>query len=242
MSMHASWHPDYLRPPSIPAATPLAAPAMEAYLESIARREPPVFRRCREETLRLPLGRMQITPEQGQLLAVLLQISGARSALELGTFTGYASLWMAWALQDREGQLVSCERSEQWAAQARTWWAEANLEQHISLAVRPCMDLLDELLARGNAGTWDFAFVDADRRHYPQYYERLLELLRPGAMMVFNSVLWHGRVADPALEDADTAALRALNARIHDDERISFSLLPVGDGMSLIYKRRESLH
>jgi caffeoyl-CoA O-methyltransferase len=207
-----------------------------AYLLDVSLREPDVLRRLRQETEPLEEASMQIGPEQGQLMALLLELIDARSVLEIGTFTGYSALVMALALPE-DGRVVACDVSEEWTAVARRYWAEAGVAHKIDLRLAPAVETLEALLAEGRAGTFDFAFVDADKESYAIYYEKALELLRTGGLIAIDNVLWGGRVADPVDADPDTEAIRALNARLKDDARVSLSLLPVGDGLTLARKR-----
>lgn len=210
--------------------------AVYDYLLEVSLREPPVLARLREETAGLPRAIMQISPEQGQFMALLAELLGARRVLEVGTFTGYSALVVALALPT-DGRVITCDVNEETAAIARRYWAEAGVADKIELRLGPAVDTLDALLADGGAGTFDLAFVDADKTNYDAYYERGLALLRPGGLMLVDNVLWGGAVADPQHEDEDTDAIRALNAKIHGDERVSLSLLPVSDGLTLARKR-----
>lgn len=179
---------------------------------------------------------MQLAPEQGQFLALLVELTGARRALEVGSFTGYSGLCLALALP-ADGRLVACDISEDFTAIARRYWTEAGVAEKIDLRLAPALESLDALLDGGAAGSFDFMFVDADKENYPNYYERGLGLLRPGGLMAIDNVLWGGAVADPARQDADTEAIRALNAKLRDDERVTLSLVPIGDGLTLARKR-----
>jgi len=206
------------------------------YLLGVSLREPPLLARLREETAALPRSAMQISPEQGQFMALLAELVGARRVLEVGTFTGYSALVVALALP-ADGRIIACDVDEEMTAIARRYWAEAGVADKIDLRLGPAVDTLDALLADGGAGTFDFAFVDADKENYEAYYERSLALLRQGGLIVIDNVLWSGAVADPNQKDADTSAIRALNAKLHGDERVSLSLLPVSDGITLARKR-----
>ncbi len=210
--------------------------ALYDYLLSVSLREPPLLSRLREETAALPRSGMQISPEQGQFMALLAELVGARRVLEVGTFTGYSALVVALALP-ADGRIITCDVDEEMTAIARRYWAEAGVTDKIDLRLGPALDTLDALIADGGAGTFDFAFVDADKENYEAYYERSLALLRQGGLMVIDNVLWSGAVADPKQQDADTSAIRALNAKLHGDERVSLSLLPVSDGITLARKR-----
>ncbi len=206
------------------------------YLLQVSLREPSLWRQLREETAALPMARMQIAPEQGQFMALLTRLLGVRQALEVGVFTGYSSLCVAAALPE-DGRLVACDTSEEWTAIARRYWRAARVEQKIDLRLAPALQTLDELLARGRAGAFDLVFIDADKANYDAYYERSLALLRAGGVVLIDNVLWSGQVADPAVQDPDTIAIRALNAKIHDDGRVELSMLPVADGLTLARKR-----
>jgi caffeoyl-CoA O-methyltransferase len=210
--------------------------ALYDYLLSVSLREPPLLSRLREETAALPHAVMQISPEQGQFMALLAELVGARRVLEVGTFTGYSALVVALALP-ADGRIITCDVDEEMTAIARRYWAEGGVAEKIDLRLGPAVDTLDALLSDGGADTFDFAFVDADKENYDAYYERALALLRQGGLMVIDNVLWSGAVADPNQKDADTNAIRALNAKLHGDQRVSLSLLPVSDGITLARKR-----
>ena len=190
----------------------------------------------REETSKLTQRSMQISPEQGQFMALLARLTGARRCLEVGVFTGYSSLVTALALPD-DGSIVACDVSEEWTAVARRYWREAGVVHKIELRLAPASETLDNLLAQGQAGTFDFAFIDADKTSYLAYYERTLALLRTGGLALVDNTLWSGRVADPEVADADTVALRHFNEVLHRDERVDLSLLPMGDGLTVVRKR-----
>ena len=206
------------------------------YLLAASLREDSLLRRLREETAALPDGGMQISPDQGQFMALLVRLIGARRILEVGTFTGYSALVMALAMP-ADGRLIACDISEDWTAIARRYWAEAGVGARIELRLAPALASLDRLLADGGGGSFDLAFIDADKESYEAYYERALQLLRPGGLILVDNTLWNGSVADPARSDPDTVAIRAFNAARVTDERIDLSLLPVGDGLTLARKR-----
>lgn len=206
------------------------------YLIDVSLREPPVLRELREETAGLSQRSMQIAPEQGQFMALLVRLMGARHCLEVGVFTGYSSLAVALALPP-EGRIVACDVSEEWTAIARRYWERAGVADRIRLELAPALQTLDGLIAGGEAGQYDLAFIDADKTHYLEYYERVLRLLHPGGLVVVDNTLWSGRVADPAVIDADTVALRRFNEALHRDERVDLSLVPIGDGLTLARKR-----
>ena len=210
--------------------------ALLGYIRSVAAPEPEYLSRLREETARDPLARMQITVEQGLFMGMLVRLMGARRALEVGVFTGYSSISVARALPD-DGELIACDVSEKWTSVARRYWKEAGVEHKIQLHLRPAVETLDSLLAAGQAGTFDFAFIDADKVNYGAYYERALQLLRPGGLIGVDNVLWHGRVIDPKLHDEDTVAIRAFNAAMREDSRVDQMMLPIGDGLTLARKK-----
>lgn len=206
------------------------------YLIEHSVREPEVLARLRAATASLPMAQMQIGPEQGQLMALLARLVGAKRCIEIGVFTGYSSLAVALALP-QDGRILACDVSEEWTAIARRFWREAGVEHKIELKLQPAVHTLEQLLAAGEAGRYDFAFIDADKPSYDAYYELLLQLLRPGGLIALDNTLWSGHVADPDDRDPNTAALRALNDKLHRDERVDLSLLPVGDGLTLARKR-----
>jgi predicted O-methyltransferase YrrM len=203
-----------------------------AYLQEVSLREPDALRRLREETARLPMAGMQISPEQGQFMALLVRLIGARRCLEVGTFTGYSALAVALALP-ADGRVVCCDVSEEYTAVARRAWASAGVVGKIDLHLAPARVTLDKLRAEGRHGSFDFAFIDADKENYDHYYEAALELVRIGGVIAIDNVLWSGAVIDPKKQDADTKALRALNRKLRDDQRVDISMLPLGDGLTL---------
>lgn len=210
--------------------------ALYGYLLKTTLREPELLRRLRQETAALPSGGMQISPEQGQLMSLLVELIGARRCLEVGVFTGYSSTVVALALPP-DGKLVACDVSEEWTQIARRYWREAGVEAKVELHVAPARETLDALLAQGQAGSFDFAFIDADKTGYDAYYERCLSLLRAGGLLAVDNTLWSGAVADDSDQRDATLAIRALNAKIAADARVSASLVPVGDGLYLARKR-----
>lgn len=209
------------------------------YITRVSLREPPLLKRLREETASNPLANMQIAPEQGQFMALLIPLMGARKALEIGVFTGYSSLCVAMALPP-DGKLVACDVSDEWTQIARRYWKEAGVEHKIELHLAPARDTLDRLLRNGEAGTFDFAFIDADKTGYDDYYERTLQLLRPGGLIMFDNMLRNGDVADPTVLTDSTVAIRVLNEKLLHDERITLSLLPVADGITFALKRSDA--
>ena len=210
--------------------------SLHHYLLSVSLREPPIFARLREETAQHPLANMQIAPEQGQFMALLVQLMGVKKCLELGVFTGYSALSVALALPP-DGKLIACDVNEEWTSMARRYWQEAGVAHKIALRIAPALETLDKLLANGEAGSFDFVFIDADKENYANYYERSLALVRHGGLIVIDNVLWSGRVADPNEQDMDTVAIRRFNTKLHFDEQIILSMLPLADGLTLAYKR-----
>lgn len=206
------------------------------YLIDHSVREHEVLARLRAVTAGMPLAQMQIGPEQGQFMALLARLIGAKRCIEIGVFTGYSSLAVALALPE-DGRILACDVSEEWTAVARRFWREAGVEQKIALKLQPATRTLEALLAAGESGRYDFAFIDADKPSYDAYYELLLKLLRPGGLIAIDNTLWSGQVADPDDRDPNAVALRALNDKLHRDERVDLSLLPVGDGLTLARKR-----
>jgi predicted O-methyltransferase YrrM len=209
---------------------------LEAYVRRVSLREPDILRRLREETATMEYAIMQISPEQGQFMALLAEAIGARRYLEIGVFTGYSTLAVALALPP-DGRVVACDRNAAWTAVALRYWREAGVAERIDLRLDDAVKTLDGLIAEGADGRFDFAFIDADKENYDTYYERTLKLLRRGGLMAIDNVLWFGKVADPKVDDGETAALRKLNAKLHEDQRVSLSLLPIGDGITLARKR-----
>lgn len=206
------------------------------YVTDVGGREPQIGRRLREATQAMPMAGMQIAPDQGNALALLVELIGARRAVEVGTFTGYSALRTALALPP-DGELVCCDVSEDWTSVGRPYWEEAGVTGRIELRIAPAVETLDGLIAQGWTGTVDFMFIDADKPNYDAYYERALVLLRPGGLVAVDNVLWNGGVTDDSDQSADTRAIRALNAKIHGDQRVTMALLPIGDGLTLARKR-----
>lgn len=207
------------------------------YLISNSLRETPIQARLREETAALggPAG-MQVSPEQGQLLAFLASLIGAKRIVEVGTFTGYSSLAVALALP-ADGRITCCDVSEEWTAIAQRYWDQAGVAGKIELRLAPALETLDALVSEEGVDKVDMAFIDADKENYDGYYEACLTLVRPGGLIAIDNVLWGGAVADPANKSADTEAIRALNAKLKEDRRVDLSLLPIGDGLTLCRKR-----
>jgi predicted O-methyltransferase YrrM len=211
--------------------------ALAEYIRASSLREPEILERLRQETAALPRGSMQITPEQGQLFSLLIQMLNAKDTLEIGVFTGYSSIAVALALPS-DGRLVACDISDEFTQIARRYWKEAGVTNKIELRLAPAIQTLDTLIAEGGAGTFDFVFIDADKQNYDAYYERSLLLLRSGGVLAIDNVLWKGQVANPEISDPDTSAIRELNAKVAADKRVIASMLPVGDGLTLALKRR----
>ena len=206
------------------------------YVLNISVDEPQLLAELRAETAALPMARMQISPEQGQFMQWLLRLMGAKRGIEVGVFTGYSSL-SAMLAMPQDAYLLACDVSTEWTVIAQRYWAKAGVAERIDLQLAPAIDTLDSALASGEAGCFDYAFIDADKGGYMAYYECCLQLLRPGGVVMVDNVLWNGRVADPNESDDDTLAIRAFNERLRDDQRIDLSLVPIGDGLSLCRKR-----
>lgn len=206
------------------------------YLLSATLRETDLLAQLRHETAAHAQARMQISPEQGQFMALLVQLIGAKKTLEIGVFTGYSALVVAQALPE-DGRVVACDVSEEYTAIARSYWQKANVVHKIDLQIAPALDTLDRLIAK-ETGTFDFAFIDADKSNYDNYYERAFQLIRPGGLIAVDNTLWYGRVADPDVQDNRTKRIRALNEKVRDDKRVDMSLVPIGDGLLLAVKRR----
>src|SRR5262249_35581096 len=205
------------------------------YVLKASLREPELLRRLRKETAQLPDAQMQIAPDQGQLMGLVVRMIGARRALEIGTFTGYSALSVMLAMP-KDGHLIACDIDAKTTAIARRYWEEAGIAGRIDLKLQPALRTLDELIRGGGTGTFDFAFIDADKENYLGYYEGALTLIRSGGLITIDNVLWNGAVADPGIKDADTAAIRTLNAKIAADPRVVASLVPIGDGLTVALK------
>ncbi|MCG8427332.1 MAG: class I SAM-dependent methyltransferase [Chromatiales bacterium] len=206
------------------------------YLIAHSVRETPLMEELRKVTQRQEMARMQIAPEQGQFMALLVELMGARRIIEVGTFTGYSALCMAQVLPE-DGELICCDISEEWTDIGRPFWQQAGVAERIDLRIAPALDTLDALVDAGEVEAFDMAFIDADKTNYSNYYERCLMLLRPGGLLMFDNTLWSGAVADPDDQEEDTVALRTLNDRLYRDERVAISLVPIGDGLTLVRKR-----
>lgn len=218
------------------AKTLQLSPRLHRYLIAHSLRETAIQRRLRAATQKLPRATMQIAPEQGSFLALLVKLSGARRCLEIGTFTGYSALAIARALP-RGGRLVCCDLSEEWTAIARRYWRAARVDKKIELRLGPALESLRALLRAGGAGRFDLAFIDADKENYRAYYEACLKLVRRGGLILADNTLWYGRVVDRGDTSADTRAIRAFNRGLHRDRRIDLAMVPIGDGLTLALKR-----
>ena len=206
------------------------------YVVEHSLREPEILRRLREETASHPQAIMQIPPEQGELFGLLVRATGAKKVLEVGVFTGYSSLCIAMALP-AEGRLIACDISEEFTQTARRFWKEAGVDGKIDLRIAPAVETLGKLVDEGHADTFDFAFIDADKTSYKQYYEYALRLVRRGGLIALDNMLQQGKVIDPEANDASTVAIRQLNDTIARDERVQASLLPIADGVMLALRR-----
>ena len=207
------------------------------YLLSVCLREHRILFKLRQETAKHPMGIMQIAPEQGQLMSLLVQLMGAKKTLDIGVFTGYSSLCVALALP-ADGKVIACDISEEETTIAQRYWQQADVADKIDLRLAPALETLNQLLASGQAGKFDFAFIDADKENYERYYELCLKLIRPGGLIMIDNVLWLGKVIDIEAQDRETKAIRTFNDRLHSDERIILSLIPIADGISLALKRK----
>ena len=207
-----------------------------AYIRSVGFHEDADLAALREETAHHPHAMMQIAPEQGAFMALLVRMLGARKTLEVGVFTGYSSMVVAKAMGPA-GRVLALDVSEEFTAVARRHWAKAGIADRIELRLRPAVESLKELVAAGAAATFDFAFIDADKANYEGYFEYAMELIRPGGLIAIDNVLWHGRVIEPENNEPDTVTIRALNKKLLTDTRINLSMVPISDGLTLCYKR-----
>jgi caffeoyl-CoA O-methyltransferase len=215
------------------------SPELVAYLASVNPPEHPALKRCREETMSLPMARMQISPEQGAFMQQIARLIGARRAFEIGVFTGYSSLATALAMKEMnaDAYILACDVNEEWTGKARGYWRDAGVDGVIDLQLRPATETIEQRLKAGEAGTHDLGFIDADKTSYDAYYEGGLELLRRGGVMLFDNVLWSGAVADPANQTPDTIALRALALKARDDARVHAAMTAIGDGVLICIKK-----
>ena len=205
---------------------------LREYLWEKGMEEHPALTKLRLETAKLPQSMMQICPEQGALMANLIRLMSAKKTIEIGTFTGYSTLAVALALPE-EGEIIACDISEEWTALGKKKWEQAGVAHKINLRLAPAVDTLDALLADGQESSFDFAFIDADKANYPAYYEKCLKLVRKGGVIAIDNVLWGGSVIDSERNDEDTKAIRKLNEFIANDKRVSLSMVPIGDGLTL---------
>ena len=215
------------------ATTPLIEPLYDYFLAN-SLREAPILRRLREDTARLPMANMQISPEQGQFMGFLIELMGAKRSIEIGTFTGYSALCVALAMP-ADGRVIACDINAEWTSIGKRYWTEAGVADRIDLRLAPALETLDRLAA--DEKNFDFAFIDADKENNWTYFERLLGLLKPGGVIAVDNTLWAGHVADPRDRSKDTEAIRQFNAKIHKDQRVTMSLVPIGDGLTLARKR-----
>jgi predicted O-methyltransferase YrrM len=206
------------------------------YLLSISLRESELLANLRAETAQHERSSMQMSPDEGQFLAFLIKLIGAKRTIEVGVYTGYSSLWLALALPD-DGHLIACDVNEQWTSIARRYWQAAGIEHKIDLHLAPAQETLQKLLDNGQQNRFDFVLIDADKENYAIYYEQCLQLVRPGGLIVVDNVLWYGRVVDDSIQDKGTQAIRAINKKLHSDTRVDISLVAVGDGVTLLRKR-----
>lgn len=211
-------------------------PTLYTYMKKNSLREPEFLQQLREQTHKMSASRMQISPEQGQFMRLIVQLMGARKALEIGVFTGYSTLSVALGLPD-DGKVIACDINVEWTKIAQKFWGLAGVQNKIDLRLAPALETLDHLIQQGEANTFDFAFIDADKLNYQRYYEKCLALIRPGGLILIDNVLWSGKVADLDINDKDTVAIRQLNAKLVKDDRICLSLLPIGDGLTLALKK-----
>jgi caffeoyl-CoA O-methyltransferase len=209
--------------------------ALAGYIRAVTLREPEPLRKLREESEDHPRASMQTAPEQGQLLHLLARATGARKTLEVGVFMGYSSTWVALALPPG-GKVIACDVSAEYTTRARRTWAEAGVADRVELRLAPALESLDAMIAGGDSGTFDFAFIDADKANYANYYERALALVRRGGLIAVDNVLWDGKLLDPENREPDTETIRAFNRKLHADGRVALSLVPLGDGLTLACK------
>lgn len=211
-------------------------PRLYEYYQENSLREPTILKELREQTHKMSMAQMQISPEQGQFMGLLIQLMQAKKTLEIGVFTGYSALAVALTLPE-DGKVIGCDINVEWTKIARRFWEKAGVAHKIDLRLAPALETLQSLIDEGQAGTFDFAFIDADKQNYPEYYEKSLLLIRQGGLIAIDNVLWDGQVADLNIIDRNTVVIRELNAKILKDERVSLSMLPIGDGLTLAMKR-----
>ena len=217
-------------------ATILLDEKLREYLLNVSVKESEILRELREETAQMEYSAMQISPEQGSFMAFLVGLINGKRTLDIGVFTGYSSLVVALALPE-DGYVTACDINTEWTDIARKYWKLAQVEDKIDLRIAPALETLDELLTDGYRGTYDFSFIDADKINYQQYYERSLELVRSGGLIAIDNVLWSGRVIDDHSGDPNTEAIREFNKKLYQDERVSISMVPIGDGLTLACKQ-----
>ncbi len=210
--------------------------AIYPYLLETSLREDKLLQQLREETAKDPMARMQIAPEQGQFMALLVKLISAKRIIEVGTFTGYSALCLAKAM-GAQGKLICCDINTDWTTMAQRYWEQAGVQRQIDLRIAPASETLQQLIQQGQSGQFDMAFIDADKENYDRYYEQCLQLIRPEGLILLDNVLWSGRVAEPTFQDADTVAIRQLNEKLKRDERVDISLLPMADGITIARKR-----
>lgn len=211
-------------------------PKIYEYLLQNSLRDSEILQKLREQTHKLSMGHMQISPDHGQFMGFLVELLNAKKTIDIGVFTGYSALCVALALPE-DGKVIGCDINKEWTKIAVKFWEMAGVAHKIDLVLAPAKDTLEHLLEKGEAGTFDFVFIDADKANYANYYELSLKLVRPGGLIAIDNVLWGGEVADPAIQDKNTIAIRELNAKLVEDERVSLSMLPIGDGLTLLRKR-----
>ncbi len=211
-------------------------PQIYQYLLNVSLRESEIMTKLREETMQLEQSMMQISPEQGQFMQLMVKAIGAKRTIEVGVFTGYSALAVANALPD-DGMVIACDVSEEWTSIGQKYWEQAGVSKKIDLRIAPAAKTMQGLIENGESGKFDFAFIDADKPAYDQYYEQCLILLRPGGLIMLDNTLWSGKVADPNVDDEDTQAIRQLNQKLHGDSRIDLCIIPMSDGITLVRKR-----
>lgn len=209
--------------------------ALNDYIQDVTVNESDVLKALRAETSKLSMSMMQISPEQGQFMSLLVKLTQAKRIIEVGVFTGYSSICMATALPD-DGQIIACDTSEDWTNIAKKYWKQAGIESKIDLKLAPASETLTQLIENGQDGQFDIAFIDADKENYLSYYEQCLQLIRTGGLILMDNTLWSGAVADPSVNDECTYAIRELNTFIAQDKRVMSSLLTISDGLTLVYK------
>lgn len=209
---------------------------LHAYLLNVSLRESDILKALRKETSNLPTANMQIAPEQGQFMALLVQLIGAQNTIEVGVYTGYSALAVAMALPDN-GQIIACDISEEYTSVAHRYWSAAGVSQKIDLRLAPATETLGSLINEGRSSTFDFAFIDADKESYADYFELCFDLLRPGGLIAIDNVLWDGAVIDHQKQDVDTCAIRTFNQQLLSDDRVDISLVPIADGLTLARKK-----